>query len=333
MFTVDDIYDEAKKIIGACDDVKLFRWLGDSVTLISNKGDFEGWKGYLDICTHGCSCNGTSVCNNPAGCGRKCLSLPREVEMVIGVNIGGQPVLGRDQLFSFHLNGPGDCKTICEWAWNDQGGFHPTYKDLIHPAKLVAYLQTPEDNGKLLVVYGYDQFGNVLRRQENGIWKNGYRVPTIFGVAVPDDEAPLIARITGITKDRSVGSMRLSTTDDSGATGQLLSILEPDETLPQYRRIQLNRSCSWVRLAYRKINPIFFSRADHIPLSSRVGFLLAVQARKMYSELQIPEAHSYEADAARLELEAQQMKEPPLFHPVQVVDMSNPRDKHDYDIR
>ncbi len=333
MFTVDDIYDEARKILGSCDETKFFRWLGDSVTLISNKADLEGWKGYLDICSGGCSCEGQSTCNNPAGCGRKCISLPREVEMVIGVNIGGQPMLGRDQLFSFHLNGPGDCRTTCEWAWNDQGGNHCTYKDLIHPAKLVAYLQTPEDNGKLLVVLGYDDHGNVLRRNENGVWKNGYRVPTIYGVAVPDDEAPVIARITGVQKERTVGSVRLSTTDDSGTTGQLLSVMEPNETLPQYRRIQLNRSCNWARIAYRKINPTFFSRDDHIPLTSRVAFLLAVQARKSYSDIQIADAHAFEADAARLEIEAQMMKEPPLFHPVQVVDLSNPRDKNDYDIR
>jgi hypothetical protein len=333
MFRVDEVYDEAKKIIGVCDDVKIFRWLGDAVTLISNKMDLEGWKGYLDICTRGCSCKDTSTCNNPAGCGRKCVALPREVETVIGVNIGGQPTLGRSQLFSFHLNGPGDCRTTCEWTWSDQGQNHCTYKDLIHPAKLVAYLQNPADNGKELVVLGYDTAGNVLRRQENGEWLNGYRVPTIYGVAVPDVGAPLISRITGLYKAPTIGSVRLSTIDDSGSTGVLLSIMEPDETLPQYRRIQLNRSCNWVRIAYRKNNPTFNSRFDHVPLESRVGFLLAVQARKMYGDLQLGEAHAFEADAARLELEAQNMKEAPLYHPVQVIDMSNPRDKYDYDIR
>jgi hypothetical protein len=333
MFRVDDIYDEAKKIIGVCDDTKLFRWLGDAVTLISNKADLEGWKGYLDICTMGCSCEQGSTCNNPAGCGRRCLALPREVEMVIGVNIGGQPVLGRDQLFSFHLNGPGDCRTICEWAWSDQGNFHCTYRDLIHPAKLVAYLQNPADTGKQLTVYGYDSDGNVLRKQENGVWKNGIDIPTVYGVAVPEASAPEIARITGLYKDPTVGSVRLSTIDDSGATGQLLSIMEPDETLPQYRRISLNRSCNWVRIAFRKNDPTFKFRSDHIPLKSRVGFLLAVQARKQYNDLQIADAHSFEADAARLEIEAQQMREPPLYHPVQVIDQSLPRDKYDYDIR
>jgi len=335
MFRVDDVWDESRKIIGACDDKKLFRWLGDAVSLIANKEDLEGWKGYLDICTAGCnSCSGATQCNNPAGCGRRCVALPREVDTVIGVNIGGQPVLGYGQLFSFHLNGPGDCRTVCEWKWQDAGKMHCTYRDLLEPAKLVAYLQTPEDNNKKLFVKGYDDKGNVLRHQNSaGEWVNGYQVPTIYGVAVPDADAPKVARITELYKEPTAGSVRLSTTDDSGATGVLLSVMEPDETLPQYRRIQLNRSCNWVRIAYRRTNPEFTSRFDHIPLRSRVALLVAMQARKHIADNQIAEAHSYEADAARMELEAQQMAEPPVYHPVQVIDMSNPRDKYDYDIR
>jgi hypothetical protein len=334
MFRVDDIYDEAKKIIGVCDDTKLFRWLGDAVGLIANKEDLEGWKGFIDVCSAGCSCASVgSICNNPSGCGRKCITLPREVETVIGVNIGGQPVLGYAQLFEFHLNGPGSCRTVCEWKWMDQGGYHYTFRDLVHPAKLVAYLANPADNGAELIVYGYDSKGNVLRRIENGVTLNGYRVPTIYGVAIPDSEAPEIARITGVFKQRTQGNIRLSTIDDSGATGVLLGIYEPDETTPQYRRIMLNRSCNWARVAYLKTNPTFFSRFDHIPLKSRIALLLAVQARKHYSDNQIPDAHAFEADAARLELEAQMKAEPPVFMPVQVIDMSQPRDKYDYDIR
>jgi hypothetical protein len=316
-----------------CNDVKLLRWLSDAVAMIANKEDLEGWKGYLDVCSAGCSsCDGATQCNNPAGCGRRCVALPREVDTVLAVNIGGQPVLGYGQTFSFHLNGPGDCRTVCEWKWQDAGKMHCTYRDLPHPSKLVTFLQTPEDNGKQVLVYGYDEAGNVLRRQVNGVWLNGYQLPTIYGVAVPDAAAPVIARITGLFKEVTVGSVRLSTTDNSGATGTLLTVMEPDETLPQYRRIQLNRSCSWVRIAFRRTNPVFTSRYDHVPLRSRLAFLMAVQARKHVSDNQIAEAHSYEADAARLELEAQLMAEPPVYNPVQVIDMSNLRDKYDYNI-
>jgi hypothetical protein len=329
MFRVDDIYDEAKKIIGICDDTKLFRWLGDAASIIVNKADLEGLKGYLDICTAGgCSCSGT--CRNE--CGSRCVTLPREVETVLGVNMNGHPSLGFGQLFSFHLNGPGDCKKTCDWSWQDKGDAFCTYRDLIIPAKLVAYLQSPDDNGKQLIVYGYDSAGNVLRRQVSGVWLDGYQVPTIYGLAVPDVEAPTIARITRIFKEPTVGQIRLSTIDDSGPTGVLLGVYEPDETMPQYRRIQLNRSCQWVRIAYMRSSPLFHSRWDHIPLRSRLGFLLALQARKEYGDKQLPEAHAFEADAARLEIEAQQKLEAPLAFPLQVNDRNNLNDKSDWQV-
>lgn len=328
MFRVDDVFDEAKKIIGICDDIKVFRWLGDAASLICNKADLEGLKGTLDICSAGCSCTGSTPCRS--NCGRQCLTMPREVETVIGVNIGGRPALGYAQLFNHHLNGPGDCRISCEWSWQDLGGYFSTFRDLITPAKLVVYTQTPADNNKEFIVYGYDDSGNILRRQVNGVWQNGLAIPTIFGAAIPDADAPNVARITGIFKQSSVGSMRLSTIDDSGATGVLLGIYEPDETVPQFRRIQLNRCCNWARVSYLKSSPTFHSRYDHIPLKSRRAFLLAVQAVKHYEDLQIADAHAFEADAARLEVEAQTKLDAPLFMPIQVVDLNSIRDKRDW---
>lgn len=329
MFRVADISDEARKIIGVCDDAKLFRWLGDAASLIVNKADFEGLKGYLDICTSG-SCN----CNSPSrsSCASRCVTLPREVGTVVGVNMQGHPALGFGQLFNFHLNGPGDCNKSCDWSWQDQGSNWPTYRDIVHPVKLVAYLQTKDDNGKQLIVFGYDSNGNKLRRQVGGQWLDGYQVPTIYGIAVPDSEAPLVARITGIFKEPSVGQIRLSTIDDSGATGLLLGVYEPDETLPQYRRIKLNRCCQWVRVAFMKNSPTFESLYDHIPLYSRIGFLMAIRAVKSYADFQIPDAHAFEADAARLETEAQHKQEAALNFPIQVVDRNNLREKSDWEI-
>lgn len=319
MFRVIDVIDDSKKILGACDDHKFFRWLGDAVSLIVNKGDFEGWKGWLDICTTG---------------GGKCITLPKEVETVIAVNICGQPALGFGTLFNFHLNGPGDCGCSCDFSWQDQGQWHSTYRDLVTPAKLVAYTQSEEDNGKELIVYGYDSGGQVLRRKVGADWLNGYQVPTIHGLAVSEQGAPTIARITGIFKARTVGSIRLSTIDDSGTTGITLGVYEPDEETPQYRRIKINRCAPWVRIAYRKTTPIFHSRYDHVPLKSRIALLLAVSATKHYNEFKIAEAHAFEADAARMEIEAQDKAEPTTtINPLQVVDRSHSlRDKDD-DIR
>jgi hypothetical protein len=128
------------------------------------------------------------------------------------------------------------------------------------------------------------------------------------------------------------GVLRLSTVDDSGQTGVLLGVYEPDERLPQYRRIKINRSCSWVRVAYKKSHQKITSQWDHLPLLSRRALLLAMRALKGYDESDFGIAHSFEADAARLEIEAQQNIEPPTFFPIQVIDMNNPRDKTDVGI-
>lgn len=337
MFLVEDVYDEAKKIIGSCDDAKLFRWLGDAVSLICNKADLEGWKGYLDICSSGCGCDDRSRCPRGIYCGKRVISMPREVETVIGVNIQGKPALGYGSLFNFHLNGPGDCGpgNCLQFSWMDGGDFHVTYRDLVIPAKLVAYTSTKEDNGKTFIVYGFDTNGQVLRHQINGVWANGALIPMIYGYAIPDVDAPTISRITGIYKAPTVGGVRLSTIDDGGTTGVLLSVLEPDETLPQYRRIIINRPAKWVRIAYMKTNPLFYSRADHVTLRSRRGLLCAVQAVKHYSDNQLADAHGFEADAARMEIEAQQKVEATgTFMPMQVVDLNGINDKTDrFDIR
>lgn len=333
MFSLREAEEEAKEIIGQCDEEKFLRWCSDVVLMISTKLDTEAFKGNLDICTGGCSCSVGGSCNKGNRCGRKCVTMPREVEVVLSVLVGGRPTLGFGQNFQFHLNGAGTCNQSCEWQWIDGGANHFTYRDLITPAKLIAFLQTPEDNGKKLIVYGYDSNGNVLRRQEGGIWKDGYAVPTLYGVAVPDDTAPLIARITGITKDITVGSIRLATIDSSGLTGVNLAVYEPSETIPQYRRIILNRSCDWIRVAYLKSSKKFTSLDDHVPLHSRLGFLLGMSARKNYAALQIDAAHAFEADAARQELEAQMKFEAPLMFPLQVDNRSGIRDKSDYDIR
>jgi hypothetical protein len=107
-------------------------------------------------------------------------------------------------------------------------------------------------------------------------------------------------------------------------------VYEPDETIPQYRRIKLGRRCKWVRIAYRRNNPVFTSIYDRVPLKSRIGFLLALKAVKFYLESDTANAHSFESDAARLEIEAQQASEPPTFMPIQIVDLGNnlidPRD-------
>jgi hypothetical protein len=62
---------------------------------------------------------------------------------------------------------------------------------------------------------------------------------------------------------------------------------------------------------------------------------MAMAAVKFYKEFKFAEAHACEADAARMEIEAQNVIEPTTtLMPMQVVDGTQSlRDKTDYDIR
>ncbi len=307
MIIVREIWDSALTIFGQCGEEKMLRRITDAVELLANKGEVDALVGFVDLCVDG-----------------NCVTLPREVETVLGVNIGGRPSLGRDVLFSFHLNGPGDFNKTCGYTWEDAGTF-PTYRDIRCPAKLVAFLDSPEDTGKSLIVYGFDEQNRPLRRRVNGEMVDGYQVPTIYGYALPDAGAPLISRIEWIDKARMVGNVRLSSFDNSSSSGTLLGVFEPDETKPEYRRLKLHRNCGWIRLCYRRKSLELLSRNDRILLHSRPALILAMQALKKYEEFQLSEAVGFEAQATRLLTEKESVMTSPTANPIQVNDRNSGR--------
>lgn len=302
MLTVDEVYDEISEIWGHCNERKLLRWLTDAVQLLAGKGEVEPLVGFVDLCVDG-----------------GCVTLPREVETVLAVNIGGHPALGRDEVFSFHLNGPGDFCTPCDYTWTNVGAF-PTYRDLQCPAKLIAFLDSPEDQGKELRVFGFDSENRPLRTRVGETWQDGYLVPTIFGYALPDSTAPWISRITSVRKAVTVANIRLSSFDNSSSSGTLLGVFEHDETEPRYRRIKLHRTASWVRMMYRKRSLELRTRYDRIFLHSRPALLLACRAVKAYSQADIAGGVQYEAQATRLLTEKESVLQAPVANPVQVSD-------------
>lgn len=293
--------EDAEEIFGHCLERRLFVQIQDAVELLANKGEIDVLIGYVDLCVDG-----------------QCVTLPREIETILGVNIGGHPALGHDEVFSFHLNGPGDFTTTCDYSWFNTGTF-PTYRDLRCPSKVIAFLDSEEDSGKLIRVFGFDDQNRPLRTQVGDTWEDGYRVPTIFGYALPDSSAPTISRITSIVKDRTVGNIRLSSFDNSTFTGTLLGVFEPDETLPSYRRIRVNRACSWLRMMYRKRSAKIYSVKDRILLHSRPALILAMQAIKKYREFDLGTALQLEAQATRLLTERQSVLDCPVGNPIQVV--------------
>jgi len=312
MIIADEVWDSAKEIFGHCHEPKLFRQLTDSIELLTTSGDTDPLVGVVDICVDG-----------------NCVTLPREIETPLGVNLCGRPAHGRDFLFQFHLNGPGSRDCGCSWTWAD-AGTHPTYKDLKCPAKLIAFVDDERDAGKLLRVFGFDTQGRPLQTLVGDIVEPGLRVPTIFNYALPSATDPMVARITGVVKDPTISTIRLSSFDSSTSTGTLLGVYEPDETKPEYRRIRISPSGSWVRLVYRKRTYEITSRHDRIFVNSRPALLLAMRALKWYADGDLANGNSYEANAVRLLTQKQWTLDTPMGNPQQVDDRNSISNKCDY---
>lgn len=310
MFQVSDIFEDARRIFRHCEESLLFEKIGDAIELLSIKGEFDPLLGYVDICVID-----------------QCVTLPREVEQVLAINLDGRPVLGKNPFHTFHLNGPGDFLPD-RFSWTDVGQF-PTYRDLPCPGKLVAFLDNEEDTGKKLQVFGFDDQNRPLRTQVNGVWQDGLLVPTIFGYALPSSTDPVVSRITHIIKDRTAGNVRLSTFDNAAcsantsASGCLLGIFEPDETIPLYRRIKLGYRAKWARLAFRKRTFRINSMNDRILLHSRLALVLAMRAVQFWHDTDAANATMFEAHAVRILTEKEQSLEGPAMTPLQVQDRNS----------
>lgn len=304
MIPVSDIWEDAKKIVGKVSETTLLRRITDAVELLANKGDFDPLAGFVDICADNCL-----------------VTLPREVETIYGVNIAGVPAVGRDELFRFHLNGPGDCGVGLTWEWTDLRETC-TYRELVCPSKLIAFCQRLEDENSEFWVEGWDENGNVLRTEvSDGVWRNGIKVPVFVDQQALPDDTQTIARIKpgGIRKAVTAGAIRLLTLEGSDQTGQLLGVYQWDEVAPAFRRIKVSQNCGWVRIAYRKRTFALRSQDDLIPLHNSMAVILMLKAIKRYLDPDgLAEAEGLESTAVRWLGEEQRTRAPVVAHPMVV---------------
>ena len=312
-YTVEHVESDVRKILGACSQIEMFEVISDAVEVLANSGDFDPLIGYADLCVQG-----------------DVVTMPREVYTLLAVNIGGRPTIGRDMIYRFHLNGLGDCKEPAVWQWEDRG-LVPTIAELGSPSKLVAEVALESDANKELWAYGYDQNGDWIRTENGaGVIVDGYQVPTIFGMSLPEVDAPVFSRVVRVRKAITDGQITLKSFDASATTGAILGKFDWDETDPQYRRVKLTgaacascdtteQSCgAWVRIMYRKAVYRVTALDNIIPLPSRFSLKMMVRAVKAYNEEALEVGMGYESNARRLLNEAQEIQAPPVSSPVQV---------------
>ena len=307
---VGDIYDQASEIFGPISRQKLFDRITDSIELLTNKSNWDGLTGFLDICS--------VDWYKPAGCSFTCkesneFTLPEFVDTVLKVNIGDIPSLPQNKWFEFHLNGPGSCNILGDWTWRDRGDY-PTFRDINQASQIVAELDSAADNNTEIRIYGYDDQGRIL--MQDG--KEGIVIPAIYGVPLPDPALPLVSRITRITKPETSGYVKVIALDPTSTDGVMLANMDPWMTEPRYRRIAIGVTTQTVRILFRKKTRRVQSMLDLIPLYSKMAIVMSMKAVKAYQDGQFDVAANAEAIALRLLEEEQNARNPQIDFPIEV---------------
>lgn len=289
--TVAEFYPQAKQQFANCDEATILARLTDAVRLLSNKGICDPLLGELELC----------VCSG-------CVTLPRDVGTVLGIDVCGQPTLIQDQWFKYHINGPGSsggCGVITEM------GQVCTYRDPSEPFYLLAEVTSAADNNKKLRVFANDVNGNkIFTAGPDGNLYEGFLVPQIFGFAKRNPSVPPISSIYRVQRDATRDFVKLiSVRASDGVSQTQVGYYEPDEVLPTYRRIKVPNKTS-VLVKYKKATLQLRNLTDWINIDNFEALRLACRAVKFRGDDKYDQARAAEAEASRILSEETESKLP-----------------------
>jgi len=173
---VSQIFDEVLDILGTTDKSKGLKKLTQAVQTLMQSGHYFHTNAEADICT---------------GWDGQTITLPRGIEVPLGVNVDGSPQYFRGRLFQYNVNKGGMYNPV-DWAWDDRG-MVSTQMDIRQPSQLVAVAENDIDAGKIIRVIGTDANNRDIRSQAvDGTGVDGLLVPVHsmsdfpYGTILPD---------------------------------------------------------------------------------------------------------------------------------------------------
>lgn len=300
---VSDIYQDLKssEVLGSCADDYVFARLSDAQKLVANMGILDPAIAEMTLC----------VCDG-------CVTLPPEVDTILGVNQGGFPTLIRDEWFQYHANGPGN-ECWQPWNYTDYRGRVCTYRDPSAPVYLVAEVESPKDSNKLLRVFGWDENNKrIYSPGPDGNLEDGFVVPMVYGFSAPAPGIPAIVRIDRIQKDETAGFVKLLAVNIDGTPHTQIGYYRPEERNPSYVRIKVANH-NWVKIKYKKRSFEVRSVSDWINVDNREVLILCVKAVQNRRRNNLTLASELEAEASRILTKEAEAKRPPGITPPQVI--------------
>jgi len=186
-----------------------------------------------------------SICTS-----NNCFACPREVEIILDVNIDSKPKLVFGRTYEFHEYGPGriDCDAcVCCKDLEDLGNHWPTFFPMPpnQDLKLMALSTHEDDLGAEIRIMGRnslkeeiivdDVFGEVLPVSR---WENGTE-GLLNTATFPSLTTKYFREVSRVYKDVTKGYVTLFAYDEDTKKMWLLAKYHPDETIPNYRRYKI----------------------------------------------------------------------------------------------
>lgn len=316
--TAGDVFDDAADIFGPIGRQRLFDKITEAMEMLANKSQWDGLDGYIDIMSDQ----------------RGYVSLPRKVEVPIGINYCRTPTQMRSRWYEFHMNGlnidGGEAGTCGGGFWDDYGDY-PVINETTTPMKLFALTSFQVDIASKMRAYGYNPSGEWIRTKEHGVYVDGEKVPiTLRSNASEPVNIPVTANqfnmITRVSKDATNKHLELwgavPNYDPANFTSPpvanptnpanpiFLAVYDAEETEPMFRRIKVPTWVTWVRMRYRTSTLKITKMSDVLNMRSKTAIVTMMRALKALESGQLDVAEGYDKIAVRLISEEQMSRNP-----------------------
>lgn len=240
--------------IGKCDDSdEVASYTNQAARRLLTRGMFAGCYGRFTIAvTDGC------------------ITLPRQIESIITAASCCGQVTVRNQWYEFNEGGYGlmDKDRSIGSQLVDRGTV-PAYRDMTGGTNsyVRVYLGDSSDAGKTITLQGYDQNGNWVRTLNSGVWIDGEKL-TLAGAYVQSTKK--FTALTGVIRDATNTVQRLYEFNATDSTELDLAVYDPDETLPQYRRMFWGGICESADTRYLTV----MARMRHIDVANDNDYVI-----------------------------------------------------------